>query len=77
MTNAQALAAVYVALGGSAGDVAGLTNAEIIAKIATVAAAVKTAADTKELPTVTSSNNGQVLTVDGGKWKAKDLPTQT
>lgn len=77
MTNAEALAAVYVALGGSAGDVAGLTNAEIIAKIATVAAAVKTAADTKELPTVTSSNNGQVLTVDGGKWKAKDLPTQT
>lgn len=74
MTNAQALAAVYVALGGSAGDVAGLTNAEIIAKIATVAAAVKTAADTKELPTVTSSNNGQVLTVDGGKWKAKALP---
>lgn len=77
MTNSQALAAVYVALGGSAGDVAGKSNAEIIAAIAVKAGAVATAASTKELPTVTSSNNGQVLTVDGGKWKAKDLPTQT
>ena len=39
-------------------------------KIAIVAASATAA----ELPKVTSSNNGQVLTVDGGKWKAKDLP---
>ena len=77
MTNAQALAAVYTALGGTASDVAGKTNAEIIAAIATRAAVVVEAATTQELPKVTSSNNGQVLTVDGGKWKAKDLPTQT
>ena len=77
MTNAQALSSVYTALGGSASDVAGKTNAEIIAAIATKAAAVAEAATTQELPKVTSSNNGQVLTVDGGKWKAKDLPTQT
>lgn len=77
MTNAQALAAVYTALGGTASDVAGKTNAEIIAAIATRAAVIAEAATTQELPKVTSSNNGQVLTVDGGKWKAKDLPTQT
>lgn len=76
MTNAASLTAVYVALGGSAGDVAGKTNADIIAAIATKAAAVKAAAEATELPKVTASNNGQVLTVDGGKWKAKDLPTQ-
>jgi hypothetical protein len=49
----------------------------VIAKIATAAAAVTEAATTAELPKVTSSNNGEVLTVDGGKWKAKALPTQT
>jgi len=74
MTNAEALSALYVALGGSADDVAGKTNADIIAAIAIKAGEVKTAATTKELPTVTASNNGQVLTVDGGKWKAKALP---
>ena len=77
MTNAEALSLVYVALGGEAADVAGKTNAEIIAAIATKAGDVATAATTSELPKVTSSNTGQVLTVDGGKWKAKDLPTQT
>jgi len=76
MTNAQALKAVLTALGGNPATLpAEATNADIIAAIATAATAVTTAATTKELPTVTSSNNGQVLTVDGGKWKAKDLPT--
>lgn len=77
MTNLEALKAIYTALGGSAAIPADATNADVLSMIATAAAAVTTAATTKELPTVTSSNNGQVLTVDGGKWKAKDLPTQT
>lgn len=76
MTNAQALKAVLTALGGNPATLpAEATNADIIAAIATAATAVTEAATTAELPKVTSSNNGQVLTVDGGKWKAKDLPT--
>lgn len=76
MTNLEALKAVLTALGGNPATLpAGATNADVIAAIATAAGTVTTAATTKELPTVTSSNNGQVLTVDGGKWKAKDLPT--
>ena len=76
MTNLEALKAVLTALGGNPATLpAGATNADVIAAIATAAASVTEAATTAELPKVTSSNNGQVLTVDGGKWKAKDLPT--
>ena len=76
MTNLEALKAIYTALGGAATIPADATNADVLELIATAAAAVKEAATTEELPKVTASNNGQVLTVDGGKWKAKDLPTQ-
>ena len=70
-TTVEALKALYVALGGKAADVANITLIpDMINKIAVVAATATAA----ELPKVTSSNNGQVLTVDGGKWKAKDLP---
>lgn len=68
----KALKAIYVALGGNANDVANITLIpDMLNKIATVAATATAA----ELPKVTSSNNGQVLTVDSGKWKAKDLPS--
>lgn len=68
----KALKAIYVALGGNANDVANITLIpDMLNKIAIVAATATAA----ELPTVTSSNNGQVLTVDSGKWKAKDLPS--
>lgn len=68
----KALKAIYVALGGNANDVKNITLIpDMLNKIATVAATATAA----ELPRVTSSNNGQVLTVDGGKWKAKDLPS--
>ena len=68
----KALKAIYVALGGNATDVANITLIpDMLNKIAIVAASATAA----ELPKVTSSNNGQVLTVDGGKWKAKDLPS--
>lgn len=70
MTNAEALAAVYVALGGSAGDVAGKSNAEIIAAIATKAALVAGAT----LPA--ASGNGKVLTVVSSKWQAANVPTE-
>lgn len=74
MTNVEALKALYVALGGSSNSFTATTIAEAIAQVAVVAGTVATAATTQELPKVTSSNNGQVLTVDGGKWKAKALP---
>lgn len=70
--NIDALKAVYVALGGSASDVANLsTNAEVIEKIAEVAGS------TVELPAVSSSDNGKVLTVSGGKWQAKQPASPT
>lgn len=71
MTNVEALKALYVAFGGNAATVANMTtSADVINALALI---VPTAI-APELPKVTSSNNGQVLTVDGGKWKAKALP---
>lgn len=71
MTNVEALKALYVAFGGNSSAVANMTtSADVINALALI---VPTAI-APELPKVTSSNNGQVLTVDGGKWKAKALP---
>lgn len=70
MTNVEALKEIYIALGGNANSFNAQTNPEAIHLISTVIAA----AIAPELPKVTSSNNGHVLTVDGGKWKAKALP---
>lgn len=68
-TTVVALKNLYVALGGTAADVADVVVIpDMINAIATVAGAVKTAATTSELPAVTASNNGSVLKVSGGKW---------
>ena len=65
MNTIEALQALYVALGGTAADVANLnTIPEMINAIATVAAT----ATAKELPTVSSTDNGKVLKVVSGKW---------
>ena len=70
-TTVDSLKALYVALGGTAATVADVsTIPDMIDAITTVIPTAIAA----ELPKVTSSNNGQVLTVDGGKWKAKALP---
>lgn len=70
-TTIDALKNLYVALGGTAADVADITIIpDMINAIATVAASATAA----ELPKVTSSNNGQVLTVVSGKWKNAALP---
>ena len=71
MNNVDALKLIYVALGGSADTVKNMT---LIADVLNAIATVIPDAVASELPKVTSSNNGQVLTVDGGKWKAKALP---
>lgn len=77
MNTVEALKALYVALGGSADDVAGLTLIpEMINAIATQAAAVATAASTKELPanpTANGSYNLQCTKSSGGavlSWEA-------
>ena len=60
-----ALRALYVALGGTASDVANLVIIpDLINAIATLIASGATA----ELPAVTTSDNGKVLKVANGKW---------
>lgn len=74
-TTVNALKNLYVALGGTAADVANLvTIPDMINAIATVAGEVATAAGTAELPKVTAADNDKVLTVVSGKWAKADLP---
>ena len=67
----DALRALYAALGGTPSDVANMT---IIPEIVNAIATHVAAGGAAELPTVSSTNNGQVLTVVSGKWAAADLP---
>ena len=65
----EALQNLYVAMGGQADDVANLTIIpDLINAIATQAATIVAAANEKELPKVTSTDNGKLLTVVAGKW---------
>lgn len=67
----DALRNLYVALGGTASDVANLVIIpDLINAIATQAATATGA----ELPAVTASDNGKVLTVVSGKWNKAALP---
>lgn len=68
-TTVVALRKLYVALGGSADDVANLVIIpDLINAIATQAATVTAAANAKELPAVTAADNGKVLKVADGAW---------
>ena len=72
----DALKNLYVALGGSADDVVNIVIIpDMINAIATQAAVVVAAANAKELPSVTSTDNNKVLTVVSGKWAKADLPS--
>lgn len=65
----DALKALYVALGGDADDVADLTIIpELIAAIAEKVEDVTEAANAKELPEVSATDNGSVLKVVEGNW---------
>lgn len=66
-----ALQNLYVALGGSADDVANIT---IIPDMINAIATLISSGGTAELPAVSTTNNGQVLTVVSGKWAAANLP---
>ncbi len=71
-TNITALKNLYVALGGSADDVAELnTIPELINKISIVAGA-----GASELPAVKKADAGKVLMVNSnGKWAVGEIPT--
>lgn len=72
LTNIGALQGLYVALGGELSDVANITTIpEMLQAISTVAASAA-----GELPAVTSSDNGYVLTVVNGKWAKAAIPSQ-
>lgn len=81
MDNLSALKALYVAVGGALTDTHSgingsvtVANYTLLADVIAAIAAKITAGSMKELPSVTSSNNGQVLTVVSGKWKNANLP---
>lgn len=66
-----ALRALYVALGGTASTVANIT---IIPDMINAIAALISSGGTAELPSVTTTDNGKVLTVVSGKWEAAEIP---
>lgn len=68
----DALRALFVALGGSSADVADLVT---IPDLINAIAAHVSAGGAAELPAVKSSDNGKVLTVVSGAWKAAALPS--
>lgn len=67
-TTVEALKALYVALGGTADDVANVT---LIPDMINAIAIVASSATKAELPAVKAADNGKVLTVVSGKWAAK------
>ena len=68
----EALKELYIALGGNATNVADITLIPDMIRAIAIHIGNGGAA---ELPTVTSSNNGEVLTVVEGAWAAAALPT--
>lgn len=68
MDNVNALKAVYVALGGSEADIAGITsNPDMIKALA----ALINDNGISTLPDPSEANDGDVLTVADGEWKAQ------
>lgn len=81
MDNLNALKALYVAVGGELTDTHSSINGSVtvanytlLADVIAAIAAKISAGSMKELPSVSSTNNGQVLTVVSGKWKNANLP---
>lgn len=77
-TTVEALKGLYAALGGTAADVADIT---LIPDMIDAIAEYIGTGGAAELPPVTTTDNGKVLTVTGGKWAAAaptaELPTVT
>lgn len=70
-TTITALQALYVAMGGALSDVEDIV---IIPDMINAIATLVSSGATNELPKVSSSDNGKVLTVVSGKWAKAALP---
>ena len=74
----EALKELYIALGG---DATKFVDTMLIPDMIKEIAAYISAGGAAELPTVSSANNGEILTVSGGKWvsaaPASQLPAVT
>jgi len=68
----DAFKTLYVALGGTASDVADIT---LIPDMINAIAALISSGSTAELPAVKAADNGKVLTVVSGKWAAANIPS--
>ena len=68
----EALKELYIALGGSAANAADIT---LIPDMIKAIAAHISGGGAAELPSVTTADNGKVLTVVEGEWSAAALPT--
>lgn len=86
MMTVDALKALYVALGGSTTDTYstianGIAVADYVLIPDCILAIAEVAGSTLELPAVTTTDNGDVLTVSAGKWTkaapVKELPAVT
>lgn len=72
MTNiTDALINLYIALGGDVDDVENITN---VADMINAIAGACVTGEIAQLPTVTTADNGKVLTVVAGKWDKANLP---
>lgn len=69
MTTIEALQNLYKTLGGDASDVANINTIP-----AMIDALSEIAGSTIELPAVTATDNGDVLTVVAGKWAKAEIP---
>lgn len=70
--NVQALKTLYVAMGGTASDVANISQtADMIVEISKIVSSTGI-----ELPKVTSADNGNVLTVVNGAWAKAAVPVE-
>lgn len=75
MSNLDALRALYVAVGGALTDThadindgSPVSDYTLLSDVIAATAAKIAAGSMNELPKVTSSDNGKVLTVVSGKW---------
>lgn len=72
-TTVEALKGLYAALGGTASDVADIT---VIPDAIDAITTLISGGALKELPTVNTTDNGDILTVSAGKWAKGEIPSQ-
>ena len=86
MTTVDALKSLYTALGGKSTDTystiaGGIAVSDYVLIPDCISAIAEVAGSTIELPAVTTTDNGDVLTVSAGKWSkaapVKELPAVT